>query len=77
MEGNVGDSLYRGRRGREGKEKRIQRVVGRTSQNVVKKCGKEELGRIFHFFKVKLCDGFTEHIRSAMFKKKIFFATQK
>lgn len=54
----------------QGKVKRLETVVGETSQSVVKKCEKEELGRISHFFEVKHCYGLTELIRSAVFKNK-------
>lgn len=57
----------------EGKGKRLQAIAGETSQNVVKKCEKEELGRISHFSEVKHCDGLTELIRSATFKNKQSF----
>lgn len=54
----------------QGKEKRLQTIVGETSKNVLKICEKEELGRISYVFKVKYCNGLTELIRSAVFKNK-------
>lgn len=60
-----------GKEGRagQGKEKILQAIVEETLQNVVKKHEKKELGRVSHFFEVNHCDGFTELIISAVFKK--------
>lgn len=44
------NGMGKGRQGRARQEKVVQ-TVGNTSQNVVERCEKEELGRIFHFFK--------------------------